>query len=41
MIVISKGSYGIGLIKADTLHEFLAAVRKQHPEAFEWLDDMN
>lgn len=38
--VISKDSYGLGLIKADNLQEFVVAIQKQHPEAFS-KSDMN
>lgn len=41
LIVFSNWDYGLGLIKADTLQEFLSTVRKQYPQAFEWLDQFS
>ena len=32
--VISKDSYGLGLIKADNLQDFILAIQQHHPEAF-------
>ena len=36
--VISKDSYGLGLIKADNLQDFILAIQKLHPESFNNID---
>ena len=40
-VVISKDSYGLGLIKADTLQDFILAAQKQHPVAFNNIDELS
>ncbi len=37
-VVITKDPYGLGLIKADTLQDFILATHKEHPEAFDQID---
>jgi len=34
-VIISKDPYGLGLIKADTLQDFILAAQKEHPQVFE------
>lgn len=34
LVVTSKGSFVIWLIKADNMHEFVAAIEQEHPECF-------
>ena len=40
-MVVAKDDFGFGLIKADTLQEFLLAAQQEHPEAFEIFQELS